>query len=99
MQDAAIQRFEFVIELFWKVLKKILVYEKIEGITPRDILSKSFQFQLIDDETMWLQMLDDRNNASHIYNEESAKKVFDNIKLYLPIFERTYVKLKKKYNL
>ena len=40
LRDATIQRFEFTIELFWKVLKKILAYEKLETTTPRDTLNK-----------------------------------------------------------
>lgn len=95
--DASIQRFEFVVELFWKVLKKILTYEKIDSTTPKDVLSKAFQFSMIDDEGIWLKMLDDRNNTSHVYKYEDAKRVFENIKLYLPILEKTYHKLEKKY--
>lgn len=97
MRDAAIQRFEFVIELFWKVLKKILSYEKVESTTPRDVLNKSFQYELIDDEDRWLKMLDDRNNTSHVYREEDAKRIFIHIQNYLPVFERTYLALKEKY--
>lgn len=99
MQDAAIKRFEFVIELFWKVLKKVLAYEKIDSTTPRDVLNKSFQFKLIDEENVWLRMLDDRNNTSHVYKQEDAKRVFENIKMYLPVFEKTYSVLKEKYQL
>ncbi|WP_342269881.1 HI0074 family nucleotidyltransferase substrate-binding subunit [Rickettsia endosymbiont of Orchestes rusci] len=95
--DASIKRFEFVIELFWKVLKKILTYEKIDSTTPRDVLSKAFQFSIIDNEEIWLKMLDERNNTSHVYKYEDAKRVFENIKLYLPILEKTYNKLEKKY--
>ncbi|QQV74748.1 hypothetical protein H6P87_00288 [Rickettsia tillamookensis] len=95
--DAAIQRFEFVIELFWKTLKKILKHEKTESNTPKDVLSKAFQFSLIDDEKLWLGMLDDRNITSHVYKYEDAQRVFENIKLYLPVLEKTYNKLEKKY--
>lgn len=98
-QDAAIQRFEFVIELFWKVLKKVLIYEKIEATTPRDVLNKAYQFNLIDNESAWLGMLDDRNNTSHVYKQEEAKKVFENIKSYMPVFQSTYKFLKEKYRL
>lgn len=99
MLDASIYRFKPVIELFWKVLKKALAYEKIDATTPRDVLSKAFQFKIIDDEAIWLKMLDDRNNASHVYKQEDAKRVFDNIKTYLPIFEKTYGNIKKQYEL
>jgi len=99
MRDAAIQRFEFTIELFWKLLKKVLFHEKIDTTTPRDTLSKAYQYELIGDEKTWLQMLDDRNNTSHAYREEEAKKIFENIKKYLPVFEQTYVFIQNKYGL
>lgn len=99
MRDAAIQRFEFTIELFWKILKKILFYEKIEATTPRDTLSKAYQYQFIDDEAVWLDMLDNRNNTSHAYKEEAAQIIFEHIKSYVPVFEATYQKLKRMYDL
>lgn len=99
LRDAAIQRFEFTIELFWKILKKILLHEKVESTTPRDTLSKAYQFKLIDDEEVWLKMLDDRNNTSHAYKEAEAKLIFSHIKLYYPVFKRTYLNLKQKYEI
>ncbi len=97
LQDAAIQRFEFVIELYWKVLKKFLAYEKINSTTPRDVLSQSFKFNLINDEKIWLRMLDDRNNTSHVYNQEDAKKIFEKIKVYYPVMASNYKRLQEKY--
>ena len=97
--DATIHRFEFVIELFWKNLKKILSFEKVEVSSPREALAKSYQFSLIDDEQSWLEMLDDRNSTSHEYNEEKAKEIFERIKLHFPVIESTYNNLKKKYEL
>lgn len=100
IRDSAIKRFEFTFELFWKTIKKILyVIEKEETTGPRDALSKSYQYKAIDDEKLWLSMLDDRNEASHIYNEEIAKHLLENIKSYLPIYQTTYQNLKNKYNL
>lgn len=99
MRDATIQRFEFTIELFWKVLKKILFHEKLEASTPRDAISKAYQFQLIDHGEIWLSMLDDRNNTSNAYKEAEAKIIFEHIKTYLPVFKQTFFALKEKYNL
>jgi nucleotidyltransferase substrate binding protein (TIGR01987 family) len=99
LRDASIQRFEFTIELFWKVLKKILAYEKVATGTPRDTLSKAYQYHLIQDEDVWLSMLDDRNNTSHAYKEKEAQIIFEHIKNYYPVFEVTYQALKKKYHL
>ena len=97
IRDAAIQRFEFTIELFWKVLKKVLQHEKIESTTPRDTISKAFQYNLINDEKIWLTMLDDRNNASHAYKEAEAKRIFKAINTYLPVFESSYRAIQDKY--
>ena len=99
MRDAAIQRFEFTVELFWKVLKKILQYEQVETTTPRDTLSKAYQYKFIDSEDVWLTILNDRNNTSHAYNEEKAKQIFQHIQSYLPVFVATYKTLKDKYGI
>ena len=99
MRDASIQRFEFVTELFWKVLKKILAYEKIDTTTPRDVIKNAYQYQLIHHEEVWLDILTDRNNTSHVYKEEDAKRIFDHIKGYRVVFEETYRSLQTKYNL
>jgi len=94
LQDAAIHRFEFCIELYWKVLKKFLATEEVETTTPRDVIAKAYQFQFIDDEKVWLEMLRNRNITSHIYNQEEAKRVFDSIvHTYWPVIEKTDIKL------
>jgi len=36
--DGTIQRFEFVIELYWKTLKRLLALEGINTYTPRESL-------------------------------------------------------------
>ncbi|MEE8583258.1 MAG: nucleotidyltransferase substrate binding protein, partial [Acidobacteriota bacterium] len=37
--DGAIQRFEFVIELAWKNMKRALQEEGVEALTPRESIS------------------------------------------------------------
>lgn len=96
-RDAAIQRFEFSIELFWKILQKFLRYEKLEANTPREVLSKSYVAKLIDQEDVWLKMLDDRNLTSHMYKEALAKEIFARIKSYIPVLEITYKNLQERY--
>jgi nucleotidyltransferase substrate binding protein (TIGR01987 family) len=97
MRDATMHRFKLAIELFWKALKKVLQYEKIEATTPRDVVSKAFRYKLIDDEAIWLKMLDDRNNTSHVYNEKDAERIFAHFKSYLPVFLDSYRGLKERY--
>ena len=95
LQELAIHRFQLCIEFYWKILKKCLSYEKVSSTTPRDVLEKSFQFGLIHDEALWLQMMDDRNITSHVYTPEEALQAFHHLKSYLPIFRSTYKLLKE----
>ncbi len=96
--DAAIQRFEFCIELFWKTIKRLLQYEGIIASTPKEVLKHAFQQHWFDDEMIWLAMLDDRNKTSHIYDELTAVAIFKRIKSeYSPELCRTYYFLRDKY--
>ncbi|MGI9420812.1 MAG: nucleotidyltransferase substrate binding protein [Geminicoccaceae bacterium] len=82
--DGTIQRFEFALELFWKTLKRLLAEEGVETSTPKDTLRKAFQAGWLTDEAAWLQMLSDRNTTSHIYDEETAKRIYGNIRRNYP---------------
>ncbi|MFI4919374.1 MAG: HI0074 family nucleotidyltransferase substrate-binding subunit [Legionellales bacterium] len=96
--DACIQRFEFTIELFWKLLKRILESKGQEATYPKDVLREAYKGMLIDDETIWLQMLEDRNRTSHAYNQDLADEIYTHItKNYYPVLENTYQKLKIKF--
>lgn len=98
VQDATIQRFEFCIELYWKVLRKFLAYEQIDATTPREVLMNAYQCGLIDNENDWIAMLTDRNRTSHVYKKEDARRIFENIKSYYPVIFKTYLKLKTKFD-
>ena len=95
--DATIQRFEFVIELFWKTLKHLLAVHGRESTTPRDTLRKAYAVKWLDNEKLWLEMMDDRNMTSHIYKEETALQIYRNIQTYYPEMQKTYDGLKKLF--
>jgi nucleotidyltransferase substrate binding protein (TIGR01987 family) len=95
--DGTIQRFEFVIELYWKTLKRLLTWEGIQTQTPREALQQAYQAGWLADETAWLQMLRDRNQTSHLYNEAMAREIYEHIKQYFPEMERTYQFLQQQF--
>ncbi|MBI1877406.1 MAG: nucleotidyltransferase substrate binding protein [Chloroflexi bacterium] len=95
--DGTIQRFEFVIELYWKTLKRLLAWQGIQTQTPREALQRAYQAGWLADETAWLQMLRDRNQTSHLYNEAMARQIYEHIKQYFPEMERTYQFLKQQF--
>ena len=79
-KDGVIQRFEFTFELLWKALKIYLEYQGILVKTPRDSFVEAFRIDLISDEKIFLDMLEDRNNTSHIYDKKTSEKIFNRIK-------------------
>ncbi|WP_457595115.1 HI0074 family nucleotidyltransferase substrate-binding subunit [Hydrogenimonas sp.] len=93
--DGTIQRFEYTIELLWKALKALLAYEGIECYSPKNCIKEAFKAGLIEDDEIVLDMLDDRNAGSHIYDEATSRKIFERIKgPYLEYLER--MKLKER---
>lgn len=92
--DGTIQRFEFCVELGWKLLKEYLEFEKIgEFNSPRSTIKECFSIGLIEDAEKWLDMLDDRNLTSHTYDEEIAKEIYRNI---ITKYYETLVETKNK---
>jgi nucleotidyltransferase substrate binding protein (TIGR01987 family) len=95
--DGTIQRFEFVIELFWKVLKRALAAEGIETATPREALQRAYQAGWLADETTWLSALRDRNATSHLYDEAAARAIYSRIRTYWPEFKRCHAMLVDRF--
>lgn len=79
-RDGLIQRFEFTFELAWKTLKVLFENEGLTGLNyPKTVLREAFSAGLIKDEELWLAMLKDRNSTAHIYSEELAIEICNNI--------------------
>ena len=79
-RDAVIKRFEFTYELLWKTYKKIARLEKLDYFTPKACFQFAFKSGLIEDEELFLEIIDARNKTTHVYSEEEAKKIYDFIK-------------------
>ena len=77
-----IDKFFIQFELGWKVLKELLNYEgnsvALSG-SPREIIKAAYTcYDFIEEET-WLRMLRDRNDCTHIYNQDMAKVLVEKI--------------------
>jgi nucleotidyltransferase substrate binding protein (TIGR01987 family) len=80
LRDGLIQRFEFTFELAWKTLKVCFEDEGLIGLnSPKSVLREAFAAGLIDNDEIWLAMLNDRNSTSHIYSEKLSIEICDNI--------------------
>ena len=80
--DGILYRYEFTFELAWKCMKDCLEYQGIvESIgSPREIIKLSSKHGIIEDGDKWIKMMLDRNTLSHLYDEETSRSVYFNIK-------------------
>lgn len=86
---AVIQAFGFTFEAFWKAFKKIVEAQGQAAPFPRVAIAGAFQLGVIDDENTWLDMIRDRNQTSHTYNESISKAIYANITShYVKAFQR-----------
>ncbi len=96
--EGTIQRFEYVIELMWKTLKRALEFEGVHPKTPRESVKEAFKIDWLDDEDEWHDMLDSRNTTSHNYlDEELAEDNYDDIVNVTPIIRKTFDFLRARY--
>lgn len=96
--EGTVQRFEFVIELFWKTLKRALEYEGRPTKTPREALKEAFAVGWITNDTIWLDMLDCRNETSHLYLDPSlVDAIYARIKGYGPELRRMLQFVENRY--
>ncbi len=78
--DGVIQRFEFTFETFWKTIKIFLGYEGYRCAGPRSCLKEAARRGFLQDAEVALDMLEDRNISSHIYDEVMTEEIFNRIK-------------------
>ncbi len=99
VRDAAIQRFEYTFEAFWKFVREYL--KEKEGIianSPKASFKEIFSLGLVsEEETVELQeMTDRRNDTSHTYKEAVAQSIYEKIKDYVLLIDKVMETLKQK---
>jgi len=95
-QEGVVQRFEFTFELLWKTLKLFLEEKGLICKSPKDCLKEAFRMEWLNEEQVFLDMLEDRNRSSHIYDKNEADKIFNRIKeRYIIVIEKLIENLRK----
>jgi nucleotidyltransferase substrate binding protein (TIGR01987 family) len=98
--DGAIKRFEMCYELSWKVIKLYLENLGIICKNPRDCFKQAKINDLINDEIIWMEMIDTRNRLVHEYSSSFSREIFNEIKnKYNKILYELYETIKKRINL
>ncbi len=88
--DGILHRYEFTFELAWKTIKDYLEYMGIVNKvgSPRENIQLAYQQGIINDGELWIEMMLSRNSLSHLYDEETSRKIYNDIKnKYIQAFE------------
>jgi len=84
--DLVVKRFEFTYEMSWKALKRYLNFLGIEATNPRNVFKEAYAQSIISDENIWLDMIEQRNISSHIYDELEIREILDKKEKYKEAF-------------
>ncbi len=91
--DLIVKRFEFTYEMSWKALKRYLEFLGFEVKNPRQTFKEGYAQQILEDENIWLDMIEQRNLSSHIYDEIEISEILDKKEEYLKAFVDLKIKL------
>lgn len=82
--------YEICFEQSWKLMKELLSlsgFEESATGSPRMVLKTAFSAGLIQDQNLWLEALQARNNAAHSYNRTVALEIVTQTQtLFYPMF-------------
>ena len=97
VRDSAIQRFEFTLDISWKMLKAFLEEEKgIICVSPKECFREAYRQGAIDYDEDWIKFVDMRNETVHTYDEDIAERIYSQLPEALSHFEELLEITKKK---
>lgn len=98
-RNSAILSFVLAYEQCWKTLKWVLKeYIGIEEQGPKPVIQAAYQQGLLTEEdTLWIDMANDRNLVAHTYDEERAKEIYTHIKCYAKAMRAAHDTLLRLY--
>jgi nucleotidyltransferase substrate binding protein (TIGR01987 family) len=88
--NGQIQKFEYTIELLWKILKANIKETGIDLNSPKSVLRHAFTFSKLSDEEKEtaLEMIDDRNKIAHEYKDYIMQVIHPKLKMYMELINK-----------
>ena len=95
--NGQMQKFEYNIELLWKMLKAYFIEGRgIKIVYPKEVIKYFFQEEGISEEVylILIDALNSRNLLSHVYKEDVYKAIEPKLKDYARAIETAYTAIK-----
>lgn len=90
LRDVVIKRFEICYDLAWKCLKHKLFEMGIDIQNPRAAYVEAVRSKILDDSSLWFDMISLRNSAAHSYDSELADSLYKEIPKYIDGLKSVY---------
>jgi len=91
--EGLIHRFEYCLELAWKMTRDYLVESglRIAPVTPREVMRQAAAAQVVEDAQVWIDMLTHRTLLAHNYDGVVFAEVAEALAgRYLPAMEQLH---------
>ena len=95
LRDAIILRFQYSIEMSWKVAKKIIEEQGLEADSPKNVMRVLAKMNMIESAEPWIDFINARNLIVHTYNQMTAQEVFSKVPLFVELAEKLLLKFKQ----
>lgn len=97
LRDSVIKRFEYTIDYLWKTLKLYLEkkHQIITAESPKKIFDQTHKAGIVNDTELIIfrDMIQDRNNTSHMYQEDLSEGLVQDMDRYLKELNKLISKL------
>lgn len=96
-RDSIIKKYETLEDLCWKLLSKIFKASGLEINNPRGCYKQAFKEGLLEDISVWNNILLSRNSTAHIYDEADYEEIKNKIlEEYIYAIEKLLYNIQKR---